>query len=314
MRPPRRRRRDRAGPAGRIQSERRAPDTRRARAARRTRVARGTRDRRAGARRAAGPTPRCAAAARPSRGHGASGLMKSSVSGETPPQSLSPERSSSSSTCGRQVRRRLDVRVGTEDQARQRHPARHLRIRDRRHVAHRRVVLRVEGLHDRLLDVAEAIRELADREQRVDALLRRLADAEQDPAGERDAELAGLLVHAQAHGGILVRAVVVSHALVAQAGLVLSSIRPSEAFERFSSAISSARRMPALVCGSMPSAKPTSQACTRYSAVLAQPACGEPLAIARDRRSRACRPGRRAPRRSRSADRRAPPAATSSSV
>ena len=42
--------------------------------------------------------------------------------------------------------------------------------------------LRAEVLDDHLLDVAVALVEVADREQRLDPLLARLADPDQDPA------------------------------------------------------------------------------------------------------------------------------------
>ena len=143
--------------------------------------------------------------------------MKSTVSGETPPQSLSPERSSSSRRFGREVRRRLHVHRGAEQQARHRHPAGDLGVAERRDVAHARVGLGMERLDDHLLDVAQAIGEVADHEQGVDALGGVLADAEQDAAREGDPELAGLLVHADAHGGILVGRPEVGAAALAQA-------------------------------------------------------------------------------------------------
>ncbi len=54
-------------------------------------------------------------------------------------------------------------------------------------------------------------------QQRGDAFVGRLADAHQHPGGERDLQLAGLAVHAQAQGGLLVRRGVVRPALLAEA-------------------------------------------------------------------------------------------------
>jgi hypothetical protein len=67
----------------------------------------------------------------------------------------------------------------------------------------------VEVLDDDLLDVAVRGVEARDLEDRVDALLGRLADADQDPARERDPELARLARHADPDLGILVRRPVV---------------------------------------------------------------------------------------------------------
>ena len=62
-------------------------------------------------------------------------------------------------------------------------------------------------------------------------------------------------------------------------GLVDSSIRPIDAFQRRSAAISAWLRMPAFVCGSMPPSTATRQPSTRYSAVLRKPCAREPLAM-----------------------------------
>ena len=56
---------------------------------------------------------------------------------------------------------------------------------------HLRVRLRPEVLDDDLLDVPVSLVQVADREQRVDPLLARLADPDQDARRERDPELAG---------------------------------------------------------------------------------------------------------------------------
>ncbi len=57
--------------------------------------------------------------------------------------------------------------------------------------SHARARLRAEVLDDDLLDVPVLLAERTQREQRVDPLLARLADPDQDPARERDPELAG---------------------------------------------------------------------------------------------------------------------------
>ena len=62
--------------------------------------------------------PRSRARAARSRGHGASGFTWSSVTGDTPPQSLMPASSSRGKSAVRQIRRRLDVPSGPEHDAR----------------------------------------------------------------------------------------------------------------------------------------------------------------------------------------------------
>jgi hypothetical protein len=66
----------------------------------------------------------------------------------------------------------------------------------------------------------------ADGEQARDALGFVLADADEDPVVNGNAELAGLGDHAHALLGILVGRVLVRHAVVAQRGDTFSSISP----------------------------------------------------------------------------------------
>ena len=58
--------------------------------------------------------------------------------------------------------------------------------------------------------------QIADREQRLDALVARLADADQDAGGERHLQLAGEPDGLQPHGRMLVGRAVVRAALLAQ--------------------------------------------------------------------------------------------------
>jgi hypothetical protein len=69
------------------------------------------------------------------------------------------------------------------------------------------VVVRVrhEVLEDHLLDVAVLGLHLGQRSQRVDPLLGRLADADQDSARERDAQLARCADALQPNVGVLRR-------------------------------------------------------------------------------------------------------------
>ena len=103
-----------------------------------------------------------------------------------------------------EVRRRLDAHLRAEDEPRGRRRPQELVERRLRRVDHLRPGLRAEVLDDHLLDVPVALVEVADREQRVDPLLPRLADADEDPRREGDAQLAGQPDRLQPHGRALV--------------------------------------------------------------------------------------------------------------
>ena len=103
-----------------------------------------------------------------------------------------------------QVRRRLDAPLGTEQHARGRARPEQLLERRLRRVGHARPGLGAEVLDDHLLHVPVALAELADREQRLDPLLARLADPDQDPGRERHARPAGGLDRLQPPRGQLV--------------------------------------------------------------------------------------------------------------
>ena len=81
-----------------------------------------------------------------------------------------------------------------------------------RRVSHGGARLGPEVLDDDLLQMIVAGMQGAQREQGFDALAPRLADADQDAAGERHAELAGRADRLQANPGMLVRAAVVGAA------------------------------------------------------------------------------------------------------
>ena len=138
--------------------------------------------------RGASSSPRLSLAARSSSssGHGASGLTWSIVTGETPPQSSMPASSSAREVAG-QVRRRLHRDLRRQDQPRGRDRPQQLLERRLGRVGHPRAGLRAEVLDDHLLHVRPGRR---DRAQRVEPLLARLADADQDPGRERHARLA----------------------------------------------------------------------------------------------------------------------------
>ncbi len=78
-----------------------------------------------------------------------------------------------------------------------------------RHRPHGGVVLGTEVLDDHLLHVAVPAVRGADREDGLGAVAQRLADADEQAGGERDGVPPGVLEHAQAHLGVLVRRAVV---------------------------------------------------------------------------------------------------------
>ena len=63
--------------------------------------------------------------------------------------------------------------------------------------------LGAEVLDDHFLDMAVALVEIANREQALRALGRRFADAEQNPGGEGNPQLAGFVDHPHAQAGSL---------------------------------------------------------------------------------------------------------------
>ena len=103
-----------------------------------------------------------------------------------------------------QVRRRLDPHPRAEHQPRHGDGRGEVVQVGVRHARHRGVRLRAEVLHDDFLNPVVCTGDSANREQRVDPLGERLADADQDAGGERDGRAAGVLEHAQPNIRILV--------------------------------------------------------------------------------------------------------------
>ena len=105
---------------------------------------------------------------------------------------------------GTEIGRRLDVHVRLEDQTRHGDgPEMVLDLR-RCDLLHARAGLGPEILDDDFLDMTVRVVQVAQRKQRVDALLARFADADQNPRRERHAALAGQTHGFEARGGNLV--------------------------------------------------------------------------------------------------------------
>src|SRR5438128_8132552 len=91
----------------------------------------------------------------------------------------------------REVRRRLDVHLWAQDEARDRERPQEILERGLGRLPHRDPRLGAEVLDDDLLDVAVLFVEVADRDERVDPLASRLADADEQAGRARNAELPG---------------------------------------------------------------------------------------------------------------------------
>ena len=117
---------------------------------------------------------------------------------------------------GRQVGRRLDVHVGPEDQPRLGDGPEKVVEVGLVGIGALGVGLGAEILDDDFLDVAVRFVQVADRLQRLDALLARLADADQDAGGERHLQLAGQPDRLQPHRRMLVGRAEMHAALLAQ--------------------------------------------------------------------------------------------------
>jgi len=115
-----------------------------------------------------------------------------------------------------QVRRRLHVHVAGQDHPGQRDRLDEVLVRARRVVAHRRAGLGQEVLDDDLLHVPVPGVGGGDRLQRLDPVRPVLADADEDPRGERDLQLARPLERRQPAARVLVRRAPVARQVGAQ--------------------------------------------------------------------------------------------------
>ena len=115
-----------------------------------------------------------------------------------------------------QVRRRLQRHVGRQDQARDGDRPQVVVERRLRRGGHLRAGLGAEVLDDHLLQVPVPQVQVAQREQRLDALGAGLADADQDAARVRDPQAAGALQRVQPDVGSLVGRAEVRHAALRQ--------------------------------------------------------------------------------------------------
>ena len=180
----------------------------------------------------------------------------------------------------REVGRRLHGDVERHQQARDGDRPEVILERRLGRVGHLRAGLGAEVLDDDLLQVAVPLVQLAQREQRLDALAARLADADQDAARVRDRQAPGAVDRVEAHLGQLVGRAEVRHRRAARgASLAVSSMIPCDAVTSRSASSSSSSRMPGFACGRRPVSRSTSPAqCARYAAVVGKPSRVELLA------------------------------------
>ena len=119
--------------------------------------------------------------------------------------------------------------------------------------------MRDEVLQDHLLQVAVLGVHGGERLERRDALVLGLADADEDPARERDPQLAGGADRLQPARGMLRRRALVRDEVRVRRD---SSMSPCEAVTSRSRARSSRVSTPRFVCGSRPRSSARSQAHT----------------------------------------------------
>ena len=206
--------------------------------------------RRTPGRRAAGPRARARGSASPPRaaarsGHGASGLTWSIVTGETPPQSSMP----ASSRRGNSSKARFGGAWTCTAAGRSRIRAAAIVQRwssssGSGWLGHARAGLGAEVLHDHLLQVAVLLGEVAERQQGVEPLLARLADPDQDPARERDPELAGEAHRLEPRAGSLSGEAQCGPPRAPSRSAVVSSMIPIDALTGRSRSSSAARHHP----------------------------------------------------------------------
>ncbi len=105
----------------------------------------------------------------------------------------------------REVRRRLHVHAGPEQDPGGGHHGQELLLVRLRGPVHGRPRFGPEVLDDDLLHMPVPAMEVPDREQRLSALSKSLPDTHQDAGGERDGQPAGVLDGPHPHGGDFVR-------------------------------------------------------------------------------------------------------------
>ncbi len=134
-------------------------------------------------------------------GHGRSGLTWSAVSGDTPPQSSVPARTSRSNSVGSdRFGGTCIAHARAHHQPRRPRPRRRTRGgRHRAHPASRCGASRAEVLDDDLLHVPVTLVRLAEGDERLGAVAQGLADADQDAGGEGHADAACVLDDGQPH-------------------------------------------------------------------------------------------------------------------
>ena len=136
--------------------------------------------------------------------------------GRDPAPIIDPGRDQPRIDARREVRRRLDIHRRAQDQPRGGDaPKEIVQIRLRR-ASKLRTGLGAEVLDDHLLNVPETAVEIADGEERLEALGARLADADQNPSRERHAELAREPQRVETRLGRLVRRAIVDAARLAK--------------------------------------------------------------------------------------------------
>src|SRR5207245_936935 len=117
---------------------------------------------------------------------------------------------------------------------------------------HRNIRLGAKILHDDFLDVPKLLVHLTDGQQRVDALLHRFANSDQDTGGECDGTLPCFFHGAQPQRRDFVGALACGNPLRISRALTFSSIRPTLAFDSLSLSSAAPSITPGFACGRSP--------------------------------------------------------------
>ena len=115
-----------------------------------------------------------------------------------------------------QIRRRLDIHCGAEYLARGGYGPQQFFMRGMGHARHSCSGLGTKVLNDDFLYVAVPLMQITYRDQRIDALLPCLANADEDAGGERDAQLARQPQYFQTRRRMFIRRAEVRPAFFAQ--------------------------------------------------------------------------------------------------
>ena len=178
--------------------------------------------------------------------------------GRHPAPIIDPSRDEPRIDARRQVGRRLDVHRRAQDQARRGDGPKEVVEIGLGRARALRAGLGAEVLDDDLLDMPVTAVQIADGEERLEALGARLADADQNAGGERNTEFAREPQRLEARLGPLVGRAIMDAARLAQARAQRFQHDPLTGRDCPQPAISERLITPGLACGKRPVSRSTS--------------------------------------------------------